>query len=426
MRWGVVVVAALLLVAGVSSGQAQAPAGPAGTVPPNRVARPEQSPAMQFERVREDGDCRDRCRVWIAATGRISETSAADFEAFVRDLDLKGATVALDSGGGVVDGGLALGRAFRRLGLATTVGRVVRLAPGPNGERRATLSPRATCASMCVFALLGGVRRHVPNEARVLVHQIWPSRQRDDALAATYSAGNMMRIQRELGVIARYTAEMGADIELFELAMRIPPWEALRPLTTEELRRMRVHNGEVTRSAGAGGAPAAPAPAALPAPPIEHAAFAGTSMDPRGWTVTRQDGRNALVRRYPLTIEGQEIGRFEVALTCGGTPGTYQVAYNETRLQDAAGTDRLTGVRMRMQRDALVLKVESSATAGRRELVSAARGVLPAPLARSLADSDGPAFVVETITDGKQRSTIRIGPAGLSEGFRELQASCPK
>jgi hypothetical protein len=425
MQWGIAVLSALVLVAGLSSAHAQGPAGPGGAAPPNRVVRPEQSATMQFERVREGGDCRERCRVWIAASGRISETSAADFEAFVRDVDVKGATVVLESGGGVVDGGLALGRAFRRLGLTTTVGKIVRL-PGANGERRAELSPRATCASMCVFALLGGMRRHVPDEARVLVHQIWPSRQRDDALAATYSAGNMMRIQRELGVIARYTAEMGADIELFELAMRIPPWEGLRPLTGEELRRMRVHNVDVTRSASAGAAAAAPARAAPAPPPVERFAFTGATMDPRGWTLTRQDGRSALVRRHPLTLEGQEIGRFELSLTCGGTPGAYQVVYNEMRVADAAGTDRLAGVRMTMQREALMLKIESSAAAGQRELVSAARGVLPAPLTRSLADSDGLAFVVETITDGKLRTAIRIGPAGLADGFRELQASCPK
>jgi hypothetical protein len=423
MRWGIVVLSALGLVASLSLAHAQ---GPAGATPPSRIVPPEQPPTMQFERVREGGDCRDRCRVWIAASGRISESSAAEFEAFVHGLDVRGATVALESGGGVVDGGLALGRAFRRLGLMTTVGRIVRLPPGPNGERRAALSPRATCASMCVFALLGGVRRHVPDEARVLVHQIWPGRQRDDAVAATYSAGNMMRIQRELGVIARYTAEMGADIELFELAMRIPPWEALRPLSGEELRRMRVHNADVARSVSTGAAPAAATPAA-PAPPRgESVAFAGTTMDPRGWAVTRQDGRSTLVRRHPLTVEGQEIGRFEVSLTCGRTPEVYQVLYTEMRLQDGAGTDRLAGVRMTMERDVVMLKIESSAAAGRREVVSTARGVLAAPPARSLAESDEPGFMVETITAGKQRTAIRIGPAGLADGFRELQASCPK
>ncbi len=409
---------ALALTAGVCPAQAQTPAGAS---PTNRLPRPEQSETMQFERVREGGDCRDRCRVWIAASGRISETTASDFENFVRDLDLKGVTVALESGGGVVEGGLALGRSFRRLGLATTVGRIVRPPADARGQARATLSSRATCASMCVFALLGGVHRQVPDEAHVLVHQIWPSRQRDDALAASYSAGNMMRIQRELGIIARYTAEMGAEIELFELAMRIPPWEALRPLNPDELRRMRVDN-VTPRSASRAVAAAAPAPR-----PTEGAVFAGATMDPPGgWTVSRHEGRSILVRRHPLTVEGQEIGRFEVSLTCGRTPDAYQVAYHETRLTDASGADRLAGVRMTMPREAVLLRIESSAATGGREVVSTARGSLPASLAQSLAVAEGPAFLLETVTGAKQRTAIRIGPAGLSDGLRELQASCPK
>jgi hypothetical protein len=408
----------LALSAGVCPAQAQTPAGAA---PSNRLPRPEQPETMQFERVREGGDCRDRCRVWIAASGRISETTATDFENFVRDLDLRGITVALESGGGVVEGGLALGRAFRRLGLATTVGRIVRLPADTQGQSRATLSSRATCASMCVFALLGGLHRQVPDEARVLVHQIWPSRQRDDALAASYSAGNMMRIQRELGIIARYTAEMGAEIELFELAMRIPPWEALRPLNPDELRRMRVDN-VTPRSVSPALAVAAP-----PSRSVQSAAFAGATMDPpRGWTVTRQDGRSVLVRRHPLTVEGQEIGRFEVSLSCGGTPEAYQVAYQETRLKDSSGTDRLAGVRMTMPRETVLLRIESSSATGGREIVSSARGSLPVSLAQSLAVAEGPAFVVETVTGAKQRTAIRIGPAGLADGLRELQASCPK
>ena len=440
MKWGflsvVALVASVASVAGVAwPGGAQAQ-GQAGAAPANPPVRPERG--MQFEWGHEGGDCRDRCRAWIAATGRLTDTSAADFEAFVQGLEVRGAMVALDSAGGLVDSGLALGRAFRRLGMTTTVGRTTRLAPDANGERRAVLSPRATCASMCVFALLGGVRRDVPDEARVLVHQIWPGKLRQDALAATYSAGNMVRIQRELGHIARYTVEMGADIELFELAMRIPPWESLRPLTRDELRRMRVHNAD----AAAG--PAAAAAAAVPqgSAPVQRVApgtvmSASSALDaPRGWTLTRDGGRSAVTRRHPLTVEGKEIGSFEVSFTCSeGTDG-YQVIYSEKRLAvepaGAAGTggaaDRLNGVRMMIQREPVLLKVESSGSAESSELVSSARGLMPAPLAGALAQpaGAGASLLVETITAGKQRTAIRMGPAGLAEGFRDLAASCPK
>jgi hypothetical protein len=377
---------------------------------------------MQFEWVREGGDCRDRCRTWIAASGKITETSAADFEAFGRGFDLRGAMVVLDSGGGVVEGGLALGRAFRRLGLTTTIGRTMRLPPSLNGERRAMLSPRASCASMCVFALLGGARRHVPDEARVLVHQIWPSKLREDALVGSYTAGNMVRIQRELGLIARYTIEMGADIELFELAMRIPPWETLRPLSRQELLRMRVHNADAAVAAIG-----ASAPEAKMELPVQRVALAAAMAElPRGWTVTRQGGRSVLSRRHPLTVEGQEIGSFELAFACSATPDAFQVIYRETRLADAAKPDRLSGVRMTIQRERLLLRIDSSAPAQPTELVSSARGVVPAELARMLGEANGPSLMVETATVGNQRTGIRIGPAGLAEGFREIAAGCTK
>ena len=145
----------------------------------------------------------------------------------------------LESGGGAVSG-MSLGRSFRRLGLKVVVGKTVKLAPPPDGQQRAAFSPRAICASMCAFILLGGVERHVPAEARVLVHQIWPGNRREDATAASYSAIDLVRIQRDLGQMARYAIDMGGDVELFEIAMRIPPWERLRALTPDELKRLRM------------------------------------------------------------------------------------------------------------------------------------------------------------------------------------------
>lgn len=394
--------------------QAETPAGAAPNV------RPEQADRMKFEWVREAGDCRASCRAWIAASGRLSETTVADFEAFAQGLDVRGATVALESAGGLVDAGLDLGRAFRRLGMTTTVGRTVRGAPDANGERRATLSPRATCASMCVFALIGGARRHVPDEARVLVHQIWPGRLREDALAGTYTAGHIVRIQREAGVIARYTIEMGADIELFELAMRIPPWEALRPLSRDELRRMRVHNSDKAFGIGA----VAVASAIAGEETTVKAALPSAGGEPsRAWSMGRQDGRSAVSRRMPLTIEGQEIGSFQIALACGQAPDTYQVAYDEKRVATAG--DRIGGVRLTIQRETVPLRIESSAATA-TELASSARGYVTNRMAQALSAPEPPSLLLETLTLGKRPTAIRVGPAGLADALRDLAATCPR
>jgi hypothetical protein len=412
------------LAQGQAGTQASAQAGTqpstqAGTASPAMPARPDGERAtMKFEWIREapETGCGTRCRAWVAASGRISETTATDFEAFAKGLDLRGATVVLHSGGGMVDAGLALGRAFRRLGMVTTVGRIVPASePG-----RGVLTARGTCASMCAFALLGGVRRSVPDEARVLVHQIWPSKLRDDALAASYTAGNMVRIQRELGQMARYTAEMGADMDFFEIAMRIPPWESLRPLTRDELRRMRVHNAEdaagTTARANSEPAPVRVAHAAIPAVPTDMA---------RGWTVARQGSRAVLTRQHPLTVEGQAIGTFEVAFGCSETPGSYQMTYREKRFAEAGAADRLTGVRMMVERNTLPLRIDSSSPSS-GELLSVARGLVPSQVTGALAGPEARSLLVETLTAGKQRTAIRIGPAGFAEGLREIAAACPK
>ncbi len=109
---------------------------------------------------------------------------------------------------------------------------------------RANVSPRADCESMCAFVLLAGVKRSVPAEARVMVHQIWLGDRRDDPTAASYSAEDLVLVQRDIGRLARYTAEMGAPSELLELSLRIPPWEPMHSLTRDELRRMKLDTDE--------------------------------------------------------------------------------------------------------------------------------------------------------------------------------------
>jgi hypothetical protein len=148
--------------------------------------------------------------------------------------------LALDSDGGSVLGTLAIGRTIRSLGMITTIGKTVALPPAANGDRRATLSPKGNCESMCAFLLLAGARRYVPPEAQVLVHQIWLGKKRKQALESSYSAEELNVVQRDIGRLAQYTIEMGGSGELLETALRIPPWEPLYRLSAEELSRMRL------------------------------------------------------------------------------------------------------------------------------------------------------------------------------------------
>ncbi len=191
----------------------------------------ERKLPMQFSWVA----CQPHCGGWISAIGIVTADSPKDFEDFSHGRDLRGATVVLDSSGGSVNDAITLGRRFRSLGLMTTVGTSV-LTRSAQGERGA-IEPDAYCESMCVFLLLSGKTRYVPEAAHVRVHQIWMGDRAEDAKAASYSADDLMIVERDIGRLAKYTFEMGGAGELLALSLSVPPWEELHELSREELRQ---------------------------------------------------------------------------------------------------------------------------------------------------------------------------------------------
>jgi hypothetical protein len=187
----------------------------------------ERKQPMQFTWV----GCQPDCRGWVSAVGIVTADSPKAFDDFARDRQLGGATIVLDSSGGSVNDAIALGRRFRSLGALTTVGATVRT----QGER-AKVVPEAYCESMCAFLLLAGKTRYVPTTARVRVHQIWMGDRADDAKAATYTAQDLMIVERDIGRLAKYTFDMGGTGDLLSLALSVPPWEDLHEMTRAELR----------------------------------------------------------------------------------------------------------------------------------------------------------------------------------------------
>jgi hypothetical protein len=194
------------------------------------VALEERRLPMKFSWIA----CQPNCRGWISAVGIVTAETPSDFDDFARDHQLKGETVVLDSSGGSVNDAIALGRRFRALEMFTTVGVSV-LTPSARGER-AHVSPEAYCESMCVFLLLSGKSRYVPEQAHVRVHQIWMGDRADNARAANYSADDLMTVERDIGRLAKYTFDMGGAGDLLSLSLNVPPWEDLHELSLEELR----------------------------------------------------------------------------------------------------------------------------------------------------------------------------------------------
>jgi len=370
--------------------------------------------------------CGFKCRPLIAASGMIMADTPRQFITFVRDNALQAAqgiqpraTVVLESDGGSVLGALDLGRAIRRFGFATTVGRVVERRAGNLMKYGETIA-RADCQSMCGFVVLGGVQRHVPSDARVLVHQIWLGDRREDAVAASYTAEDLVVVQRDIGTIMQYTVEMGGDVELVGLSLKVPPWEPMRVLTREELRRTRLDmGGEVTAMAAVAKTAAGPTLAGDEAPQIP--------INGRGWVVVMRDGQPALARTHPLTLEGERIGSFDLFVSCAAMPETFTLTYREIRTGSAdRGLPRsVTQVALAIDDQLRPLKITSSERRIRRgELESIATAMLPARVLRPFTLENPASMTLETDSIGNPHTIIRVGNAGFGRGFREFERNC--
>ncbi len=383
------------------------------------VAAPDaRSLPMQFDLWTEGPAqaCGNDCRTWVSAAGAITSDTPREFEAFAKKVKLEGLTIALDSDGGSVLGALALGRAIRKLGMTTTVGKTVDLSAADGGRKRAKLQPKAYCESMCAFVLLAGVERRVPAEARVMVHQIWLGDRRDDPTAANYSAEDLVVVQRDIGRLARYTVEMGGGVDLLEIALKIPPWEPMRMLSRNELRTMKVMT-------------AGDAPEVNTGPATTSAALANgarVAVNGQGWAMVAVEGRPALGRTHPLTVEGDDVGTFELNFACGEPGRDYLVTYVEHRRGDEAARlpAALSEVEISLAGRPVQLKVVASRQReGSLELHSIASGRIPMDMLKAFADTGSRSLMVETASDDAV-TAIRIGNAGVSRVLPTLAASC--
>jgi hypothetical protein len=356
----------------------------------------------------------------------ITADTPRQFLAFVRDNLMQGggvaprATFVIESDGGSVLGALDLGRAIRRVGFAAEVGRVAEH-HGKGAAAYGELVPQVDCQSMCAFVLLGGVERRVPPEARVLVHQIWLGDRRDDAVAAAYTAEDLVVVQRDIGSIIKYTLEMGGEMELVAISLKVPPWEPMRALTREELRQTGLNGAESVPQA-----PSAVATVAGPATGDEDAPQA-IANGRAGWLTVSRSGQPILARTHPLTFEGERIGSFDLLVSCGATPDTYNVTYKEARFGPAdRGPPRaIARVALTIDSQTQPLKIASSDQKLRRgELDSVATATLPGKLVRVLASDDPASLTIETDGAGNPRTSIRVGNAGFGRNFRDFDRVC--
>ena len=272
---------------------------------------------------------------------------------------------------------------------------------------------------MCTFVLLGGVKRSVPADARVLVHQIWLGDRREDAVAANYTAEDLVVVQRDIGSIVQYTMEMGGDIELVQLSLKAPPWEPMRVLSRDELQRTRLDFAEDVAEK-----PVVTKTAAGPAIADSRRPMASE----RGWSFGDRSGQPVLSRVHPLTLRGRaDRHASSSSFACADAPGNYTLTYKEVRYGPA---DRdlprsIARVELIMADQAQDLKIAASERRLQRgELESFASVAVPARMIRRFA-GDGPAsMMLSTESAGSPQTNIRVGNVGFAKSFTRLKSAC--
>ena len=181
---------------------------------------PAAAEPMSFD-IAGDTSCEGCATIFASGDIDIDTADRLAAEASRRGLG-RGTVLVLDSPGGRLLGGLRLGRAIRRFGFDTRIGRIDETGRPADG----------ICASACALAFLGGNRRDVSPGSRFGVHRFYfPEGSR------SFDEDELGRLQELTGQLVNYASNMGVDARLVSLSTSKAD---LKVLTPEELRRFRV------------------------------------------------------------------------------------------------------------------------------------------------------------------------------------------
>jgi hypothetical protein len=103
------------------------------------------------------------------------------------------------------------------------------------------------CVSSCAYAFLGGVRRSVPEDATLGVHQHADTRSLNDPLAKSADALDRSFDQMATAIVLEYVTRMGVPPDIVTRAQSTPPWQ-MNESSTAEAKRIGVDNSEVSFS----------------------------------------------------------------------------------------------------------------------------------------------------------------------------------
>jgi hypothetical protein len=245
----------------------------APSAPPDAKPSEAATPPITFYVAKgAPGACGPGCQEWIAAEGKFDAESEPRLWELLRKLGDRKLPVYFNSGGGQVLAGFEVGRLLRKRGLTVGVGLTI-----PTGcdrkhlgdekcerlkrsgeELAAELDGEHTfCASSCVWAFLGGVRREVAAGGRLGIHDMFmpstflsadenghigqvPLRQSEADARKSLQSGH--------AAIAGYLRQMGINPDLLA-ASRAVPSDQLYFLTRADLFGFGIDRREAAESA---------------------------------------------------------------------------------------------------------------------------------------------------------------------------------
>ncbi len=144
----------------------------------------------------------------IYAEGEITATSAGELEQFVRANHIESGMVLLNSPGGSLMGGVALGNAIRKLGFDTGIATYAHGGMVTSG----------ICASACAYAFAGGRGRYYSGGAtRLGVHQF-------HSQGYDIDSGTSQEVS---GILVAYLQRMGVDASAFSASASVQPNDIL-------------------------------------------------------------------------------------------------------------------------------------------------------------------------------------------------------
>lgn len=201
--------------------------------------------------------CEPHCREWLSAQGAITNDTLEELRRALAGLGGRKLPILIYSTGGTVEVAIAMGELIRRQGLDIAVARTVLTQREPN---LGTIDERSPlCSSACTFVLAGGVRRIIPPQSRIGVHQqtileTETTTVRDYQIVRRREGDRMVE-RRELvnerketrtvkqeqatgeidAKIARHLDAMGLDRSFLKLTVSTPA-DTMRYLRPEEMR----------------------------------------------------------------------------------------------------------------------------------------------------------------------------------------------